>query len=66
VAGLREHLNAKNLFYSSKYGHLVGLAKERALHAYRDQERTAQAHAAEIQARKGQLHGLFEPGASPL
>jgi hypothetical protein len=55
---IRNDLNARGLFHSGEYGFQVALAKERALHRYRDQERTAQSHADEIQAREGQLHTL--------
>jgi hypothetical protein len=55
---IRAELAARGMFYSGEYQHRVSLAKERALHAYRDQENTARSQAAEIRAREGSLHGL--------
>jgi hypothetical protein len=46
------------MLQSGEYGYRLGLAKESALHFYRDQERTAQAQADEIRAREGRLHGI--------
>jgi hypothetical protein len=59
-------MNRRNLFWSSAHGLRIALAKERALHAYRDQERIALGQAADIAAREGRLHLLvrawrFEP-----
>jgi hypothetical protein len=42
--------------YSGAHGRALAHAKERALHAYRDQERSAQRFVAEIAAREGWLH----------
>jgi hypothetical protein len=46
-------------FFSGEYPTQIGRAKERALQAYRDQERRAQDRAAEIRAREGTLHAYF-------
>lgn len=53
---IRNELNARGAFHSGEHGYQVGLAKERALHAYRDQERRAKREAAEIRASEGWLH----------
>ncbi len=55
---ISETLNQGNLFWSGHHGEQIARAKERALHAYRDQERTARTQEAEIGAREGRLHGL--------
>lgn len=51
-----EELNKQNLLYSSERLHQLALAKERALHAFRDQERAARRFAAEIAARERFAH----------
>jgi hypothetical protein len=63
---ISERMNPQNLFWSGTHAKHLALAKEAALHAYRDQERTARSQEAEISAREGRLHGLvrlwrFEP-----
>jgi hypothetical protein len=55
---IREDLNKRGLLHSGTFGYQIALAKELALHTYRDQERTAQSQADEIRAREGRLHGL--------
>ncbi len=55
---IRNQLNERGLFRSGAYGVEIGRAKERVLHAYRDQENTARAQADEIRAREGRTHGL--------
>lgn len=61
----RNELNKEGLFNSGEYPHRIGLVKEAALHAYRDQENTARSQAAEIRARKAAYTGSFAPGVSP-
>ena len=56
---IRSELSARGAFNSGEYGYQLGLAKERALHAYRDQERTSQSRADEIRAREGSVHNLL-------
>ena len=58
VRDLRNRLNEHNLLFSGEYGYQVGLLKEKALHWYRDQERTAQSRADDIRARETWLHSL--------
>ncbi len=48
----------RNLLWSGEHGYQIARAKEAALHRYRDQERTAQSHAADIVAREGSVHAL--------
>lgn len=55
---LRDDLADENLLNSGEYVKQIGRAKERALHRYRDQERTAQSQADEIRAREGRLHAF--------
>lgn len=55
---ISETLNKEDLFWSGHHGAQIAQAKERALHAYRDQERTARSQEAEIGAREGRLHAL--------
>jgi hypothetical protein len=55
---IRGELSGRGAFHSGEYAHLIGLAKEEALHWYRDQETTALSQAADIRAREGALHGL--------
>jgi hypothetical protein len=43
---------------SGEHGVQIARAKERALQAYRDQERTARSQEADIGAREGRLHAL--------
>jgi len=54
--GLRNDLNARGMYYSGEYGYLLGLAKERALQAYRDQETRARREAARILDAEGWMH----------
>jgi hypothetical protein len=57
---ISETLNKEgNLFWSSHHGQQIALAKEGALHAYRDQERTARSQQAEIGAREGRWHSIY-------
>lgn len=58
LRSIRNDLNARGLFHSGEYGYQIALAKEAALHRYRDQERAAQAQADEIRAREGRIHGF--------
>lgn len=53
---ISETLNKSNLFWSGHHGQQIALAKERALQAYRDQERTARSQEADIGAREGRWH----------
>src|SRR5688500_413209 len=52
----REGLSARGLFFSGQYGFEIGLAKERALQAYRDQETRARREVASILARETGAH----------
>ena len=54
---VRGELNADGLLSSSEYPHRIGLAKERSLHAYRDQQRQEERDVARIFDREGWLHG---------
>jgi hypothetical protein len=56
---IREELNDKGLFYSGEYGRRLNLAKEAAIHAYRDQERQARRDVALIRDREHWPHGLW-------
>src|SRR5712691_3922944 len=56
---IREELNAKGLFYSGEYGRRLNLAKEAAIHAYRDQERQARRDVALTREREHWPHGLW-------
>lgn len=58
LRAVRAELAAIGALYSGEYAHRVGLAKEAALHNYRDQENTAVTQADAIRAREGTLHGL--------
>jgi hypothetical protein len=53
---VRAKLAACGALDSGDYGYKLGLAKEAALHRYRDQERTVQSQADDISAREGALH----------
>jgi hypothetical protein len=53
---ISETLNKENLFWSGEHGERIAQAKERALQTYRDQERTARSHEAEIRGREGWWH----------
>lgn len=55
---ITEALNKCNLLWSGEHGVQIARAKERALQAYRDQERTARTQEADIGAREGRLHAL--------
>ncbi len=56
---IRKELAATNTFYSGQYGHRLNLAKEEAIHAYRDQERQARRDVALIRDREHWPHGLW-------
>lgn len=56
---IRNKLAARNLFHSGTHGRQIVSAKERALHAYRDQERTSLSRAAEIMAGETWLHDAW-------
>jgi hypothetical protein len=57
---ISETLNKEgNLFWGGHHGGQIGQAKERALQAYRDQERTARSQEAEIGARESQRHSIY-------
>jgi hypothetical protein len=53
---IRAALSARNIFYSGQHTLEVSLAKERALQAYRDQERQATRDVAAVREREGWLH----------
>lgn len=60
LGDISETLNKEgNLFWGGHHGKQIGQAKERALQAYRDQERTARSQEAEIGARESQRHSLY-------
>jgi hypothetical protein len=59
IRTIGSNLNARNLFYSGELGYQVGLAKERALHAYRDQETQARRDAAAVHDRETMLHRIY-------
>jgi hypothetical protein len=56
---LRNDLNKRNLFYSGEYGFQLGIAKERALQSYRDQETRALREAAALHDHEGWMHELW-------
>lgn len=56
---LRGELSARGAFYSGEYGHRLNLAKEAAIHAYRDQERQARRDVALIHDRERWSHRLW-------
>jgi hypothetical protein len=56
---ISETLNKEKLYWSGHHGEQIALAKERALHAYRDQERTARSQEADIRARETTRHALY-------
>jgi hypothetical protein len=56
---IRNKLAAKGLFYSGSYGVALNLAKEAAIHAYRDQERQARRDVALIRDREHWPHGIW-------
>jgi hypothetical protein len=58
LRAISEALNKRNLLWSGEHGFQIAQAKEKALQSYRDQERTARTHEAEIAAREGRLHNL--------
>jgi hypothetical protein len=59
LRGITEAANKKNLLRSGEHGQRIAQAKERALQAYRDQERTARSQEAEIGSRESQRHSLY-------
>lgn len=59
ITRIKERLAADNLLDSGAYGYKIGLAKEAALHAYRDQERTAISHEADVIGRETWMHDLW-------
>lgn len=56
---LSEALNKENLYWSGHHGKQIALAKERALHRFRDQERQALRDAATIRDRETWPHLLY-------
>jgi hypothetical protein len=58
---ITEAMNAvdKNLHWSSHHGQQIARAKEQALQAYRDQERTARSHEADIRAQETYRHTRY-------
>jgi hypothetical protein len=56
---ISEAFNELNLFWGGHHGEQIALAKERALHAYRDQERTARSQEADIRARETTRHLIY-------
>lgn len=56
---IRNELAARGMFQSGEYAHLLNLAKERAIHAYRDQERQARRDVARIHQRENWMHGVW-------
>jgi hypothetical protein len=59
LRGISEAANKENLYGGGEHGQRIAQAKERALQAYRDQERTARSREAEIRARESQRHSLY-------
>jgi hypothetical protein len=59
VRQITEEMNTRNLMYSGEHGGQIARAKERALHAYRDQERTARSSEADIKGRETTRHALY-------
>lgn len=55
----RDALSATGMFYSGEYGWRLGLAKEQALQAYRDQRLRAERSAALILDREGWAHDFW-------
>lgn len=58
LTAITNEMAQRNLFYSGEHGHQIALAKEAALQAYRDQERTSRSQAADIVAREGWRHSV--------
>ncbi len=58
LRGIEDELIATNRLSGANYDPPAWRAKELALQAYRDQERTSLARVADIRAREGALHGL--------
>jgi hypothetical protein len=56
---IRAQLAARGMFQSGEYSYLLGVAKERALQAYRDQETRAQREAALIRDRENWMHAFW-------
>lgn len=56
LRSIEGQLNARNLFHSGELGWQMGLAKERALQGYRDQESQARRDVAALGDREGWLH----------
>lgn len=48
----------RNLLWSGEHGYQISLAKERALEAYRNEERRARRAAADLRGREGSVHTL--------
>lgn len=59
LRGITEAANEPNLLWGGHHGEQITQAKEPALQAYRDQERTARSQEAEIGARESQRHSLY-------
>ena len=56
---VRNNLSARGGFHSGEYGYQLGVTKERALQAYRDQETRAQREAALIRDRENWMHAFW-------
>jgi hypothetical protein len=59
LAGLRNDLSARKLYYSGEYGYVLGLAKERALETYRDEETRALRESARVFDQEAWMHELW-------
>jgi hypothetical protein len=59
IRQIKNELAARGMLSSGEYGYLIGLAKEGALQAYRDQERQATRDVARIYETEGWLHSLW-------
>jgi hypothetical protein len=62
----RAALSARGAFYSGDYGYRLGLVKERALQAYRDQRERAQREAAQIYDRETWAHDRWRNSLAGL
>jgi hypothetical protein len=58
LRAITSEMSARGLLTSGEHGYQVALAKEAALQAYRDQERTARTRAADILASEWRFHRL--------
>jgi hypothetical protein len=56
---ITEDMSGQNLLYSGEHGVQIARAKERALHTYRDQERTARSQEADIRGRETTRHDFY-------